>query len=254
LPERNGLKKIAPTVSGTTFGNLSFGPGGDWPSAESTEVRQSAFTVDSSGPPEGIGALSRYLQGTANRRLQPSPLSFRVNFPQSGQFIVQLSEISVGGAHVILEVNGNKIERDFPATAQQTRLQGEAGRLAIDVPAGAHTITLQNSGGDWAAIGRITLTRYAPILGAYGVANPEFAAAWLFHRENVTAQPGRESGAASGQIALSGLKPGRYRATWWDTREGKALSTRPIVVNGALQMQTLSVARDTAVFVVRETK
>lgn len=249
LASRTDLKKVVPTVSTVSFGDLSFGPGGDWGT-----VKQFDYQVTPDGPPAGSGSLSRFLQGQAHREMVAQPLSFRVDFARPGQFVVQFNEVSSGGAHIVLGRGDQKVERDFPAATAQTRPQGDAGRLAIDVPAGAHLITLQNTGADWAAIQSFTLTGYAPVLGAYGVSDASFAAAWVYHRENISSAPGRETGAATGRISLSGLRPGRYRATWWDTLRGAPISPpeRVILTQGALTLATPAISRDAGLFVTRE--
>ncbi len=246
---RTGLKKTVPDVQTPTFGDLNFGPGGDW-----GQVKQFIYDVKPGGPPSGIGALSRYLQGDSNRKLEPQPLVFEVDFARAGQFVLQIGEISTGGARVVLQSGELKAERDFPGTGTQFKPQGDAGRIALDLPAGKHRISLQNTGKDWAAINNFTLTNYAPTLGAYGVSNPDFAAAWVYNRAAINSPKGSESAPMSGEIALSGLKPGRYRATWWDTLRGAPLETPQSVTVGAapLILQTPAIARDAGLFVRSE--
>ncbi|HEX8235875.1 MAG TPA: DUF5060 domain-containing protein [Abditibacteriaceae bacterium] len=250
LAHRPALKKATLPVATAAVGSLSFGPGGDW-----GQVRQSDFVVESGGPPNGIGSLSRFLQGNANRALSPNPWIFHVRYPQAGQFILDIAQISTGGAHVTVRVDGGPVlERDFPATGQQYRPQGDTGRIAVDVPAGAHTITLNNSGGDWADVQRITLTNYSPVLGAYGLSGSDFTAAWIYHRANVVAGAADQSPPVSGRVSLPGLSPGRYRVTWWDTQEGKPLQSTLVTLAGsgqALSLDTPAVSRDVALYVTR---
>lgn len=252
LAQRDNVTPIVPALTTTQRTDLSFGAGGDW-----GPVKQNEFSVSPTGSAAGIGSLSRYVQGHANRNLGPKPLVFRVAFAQKGRFIVHLSEISKSGAHLKLAVDGQVLaERAFPATAQNARPQGEAGRLAVEVPAGAHVVSLENTGDDWAALEKFTLTDYTPILGAYALSGPDSFLAWIYHRNNLMAAPGSAMTPVSGQLAVPSLQPGRYRATWWDTLAGRVLRNDQISVSAYAtpSLATPSIGRDVALFVVPESK
>ena len=99
----------------------------------------------------------------------------------------------------------------------------------INVSAGAHTIHLTNPGTDWLKLGNITLNPYVFQLGAYAIGNSNFYAAWLWHRTNVfsaTAGP-----ALTGTVDVTGLNPGTYSATWWDTFGAGAISNFTFTVS-----------------------
>lgn len=250
LGSRLPLRQTTPAVATSTRSNLTFGPGGGWGTA-----RQDAFVVEPQGAPEGMGALPSFLQGQAHREMSPRPLSFRVHFVQPGRFVVRLDTIAKSGARVRLSVDGKLTERDFPAGAQDYAPGAGQAELAVEVPAGDHVVTLENTGSDWVSIGSFMLTDYAPALGAYGLSGAGFEAAWLFHRANVLANAGQEAAAASGQVTLADLEPGRYRATWWDTRLGIALPGAQLLRVGAsrsLALQSPAISRDVALFVVRQ--
>jgi hypothetical protein len=246
LPARDGLIKSAPVVATAQKGDLSFGPGADW-----GQQTQNEFVVLPDGPPSGIGTLPRYLQGQGNRTLGPKPLQFHVAFPQSGRFSVQLGQIAKRGAHLKLALDGAPVaERDFPASEQDYPPQGEQSRLFVEVPVGEHVVTVENTGNDWATIERFSLSNYAPGLGSFALSRPDYFAAWIYHRANVLAAPGSEAPPVAGQLMLPRLKAGFYRATWWDTRAGKALGSSDLSVGARpASLLTPSVARDVALFV-----
>ena len=104
--------------------------------------------------------------------MNPKPLTFHVNYAQPGTFSVNLSQIAKAGAHLVLKVDGATTERDFPATANDQVPVGEQATLQIAVPAGQHTITLENTGSDWVVIRNFTLSNYAPALAAMGFRQP----------------------------------------------------------------------------------
>ncbi len=249
LASRLPLRQTAPQIATSTRADLSFGPGAGWGSA-----RQDAFDVEE-GAPAGIGALPSFLQGRNHREMSPRPLQFRVHYPEPGRFVVRLEKIARAGAHLRLSVDGQPAELDFPAAQADHAPAPGQQEIAVQVGAGAHLIALENTGADWVTVQRFTLGGYSPALGAYGLSGPGFAAAWLFHRANVLAEPGRESPPASGRITLRDLEPGRYHATWWDTLKGEPLLQEPGLSVGhsrALSLETPIVSRDVALFVARQ--
>lgn len=66
---------------------------------------------------------------------------------------------------------------------------------------------------------------------------------------------GRAQGAdVKGTLVVPGLRSGDYKATWWDTYEGKPLSEHRVnVIEGQpLRLTTPTIARDAAVWITRE--
>ena len=244
-----GLQKTAPLLQTASLSDLSFGPGGGW-----NPATQSDFTVTPDGEPQGIGTLPSFLQGNGHRDMNPQPLTFRVHFARAGRFTVTIGKIAKTGAHLKLGVGDKIVEREYSPADKDYEPSPEQRELSIDVPSGAQTVSLQNTGADWAEVNRFTLSDYAPALAAYALSKPDFAAAWIYHRGNVLAQPGKESAPASGEMNLIGFAPGRYRATWWDTRAGKALSAVSVTVkaNGKVALKTPEIFRDAALFVTRD--
>lgn len=250
LATRLPLRQSSPLIATAARSDLRFGPGGGWGTA-----KQDAFTVEPNGAPEGMGALPSFLQGQTHREMSPRPLLFRVNFPAPGRFVVRLDKIARSGAHLRLAIDGQSIERDFAAAAQDYTPAAGQQEIAVEVPVGAHVVTLENTGSDWVSIGSFSLSGYSPALGAFGLSGSGYAAAWVFHRANVLAEPGRESPAAAGTITLEGLEPGSYRATWWDTQAGSPLpgaASAMVGANRALMLQLPTISRDAALFVVRQ--
>ena len=59
---------------------------------------------------------------------------------------------------------------------------------------------------------------------------------------------------ATGKVTLTGLQPGRYRVTWWDTHTGKSLDETDIRVKKEKDEATLTtppVIRDVAFYATR---
>jgi hypothetical protein len=179
--------------------------------------------------------------------MSPRPLSFHVNYSQPGQFMVSLEKVAKSGAHLRLAVDGRFTETDFPAA--ESDYNPVQKTLSVNVPAGPHTITLENDGTDWVAIHRFTLTNYSPALAGYALVGSNYVAAWVYHRANVITDE-RLAPAVSGLLTISGLKPDSYRATWMDTRTGELITVNDIAVrdSGAV-LHTPAISRDAAVFI-----
>jgi hypothetical protein len=246
---QSGLHRAAAKIESAQRSDLLFSPGGGWSTA-----RQSDFTLNGGEVPAEIAQLPSFLQGNNHREMNPVPLTFRVNFPRAGRFVVTLGRVAKLGAQVKLTMDGKAVEQTFAAADTDYDATAAQRQLAVDVPAGAHTITLQNSGADWVTINRLMLSDYAPALAVSALANSNYAAAWVYHRANIYADFGKESGTASGTLTLPVLNAGRYRVTWWDTLAGKAVRSEEMTIRRGAANSKIAippVTRDMALFVRR---
>jgi hypothetical protein len=249
LANQSGLASVTPTVESSQKGDLRFGPGGGWGNATQNE-----FVVGTTGTPAGIGAFPAYLQGQAHREMMPKPLTFQVSYTQPGTFSVTVGQIAKSGANLKVSMDGKAAEREYAAGSSDYMPKAEQETLTVDVPAGAHTLTVENTGKDWVVVRRFSFSNYAPALGALGRVGKEFAAAWVYHRGSLDAPADRELTPATGRLSLAGLQKGRYRATWWDTRAGKMLDSTDLAVADAktsVVLNTPPVTRDAALYVVK---
>ncbi len=248
LASQKNLVRFVPTVVSGQTSDLVFSPGGGWGSAT-----QSDFDLSAGNVPAGVGALPSFLQGANHRDMSPRPLTFRVNYPRAGRFSVVFDQVAKAGAHIKLAMDGKVVEQDYAPSSADYSAAPNQNSLALDVPQGTHTITLENSGTDWVTIHHFTLTDYAQALTGSALRNSLFIAAWIYHRANVYADRGKEGGTAAGTLTLPVLDAGRYQATWWDTMAGKALQSTTITMRpgASLTMAIPPVTRDVALFVRR---
>jgi hypothetical protein len=251
LINQGGLTSTSLPVETSQRAALRFGPGGGWGKATQHE-----FVVGASGAPAGIEMFPAYLQGTSKRALMPKPLTLQVNFPQAGAFVATVGQVARMGGKLVVSVDGKPTERAYPAGQADYRPKAGEETLRVEIPAGAHTITVENTGEDWLLIREFALSNYAPALTARARLGKEFAVAWVYHRANVDAESDENRTPASGRLTLTGLKPGRYTATWWDTRAGKPMGSAEVTVGkekeGAV-LTTPSILRDVALYVSKAT-
>lgn len=225
LGNQDAVARFAPHITCPQSTALVFSPGGGWSSAT-----QDTFSVGD-GAPDGIGTLPSFLQGDYHRGMTPNGFTFLVNYPAGGgTFSAQVVTIARSGAGLQIFLDNTLTNSaSWPPTGGTNDISTNF-TLSVSVPAGAHTIKLWDPGQDWVNLGNLTFDPYVPILGAYQVGNTNFAALWIWHRTNIYST--NASITVSGSFPLTGLKPGNYLGTWWDTFAGVALSNFNLTVVG----------------------
>ena len=255
LAGQNGLVGMSLPVRTSQKSDLRFGPGGGFVAASQNE-----FVVGEAGAPPGMDKFPAFLQGQAHRDLIPKPLMFQVSYAQPGKFSVRVGQISKSGGHLKLSVDGKEGvkggDRDFAGSINDHEAAATEAVVQIDIPAGAHTITIENSGRDWLTVREFAFSDYAPALAARARMGKEYVGAWIYNRGQWDASKDANLTPASGRILLTGLQPGRYRATWWDTHEGRNIDTSDLTVTKDKESATVAtppITRDVALFVTKAT-
>ena len=251
LTAQNGLMPIALPVSTSQKADLRFGPGGGYAPATQTD-----FVVGETGAPSGMDKFPSFLQGQAHHDMTPKPLTFQVSYGQPGKFAMTVGQVSKGGAHLKISVDGKAVEHDFASGDKDHPAKAGEATVQADVPAGSHAITVENTGRDWVTVREFAFSDYAPALTARARIGKDYAAAWLYHRSQWDASKDAHLTPASGRILLTGLQPGRYRATWWDTREGRSIDVSDMTISKDKESATLAtppISRDVALYVARAT-
>jgi len=243
LADQNALTKFVPQVTGGAPGPLAFSPGGGWATAT-----QSTFTVGASAP-AGIGSAPSYLQGVYHQSMTPYGYTFLVNYPQSGTFSVQVTQIASSGAGLQMFLDGS-LRTNIVFRSNTNGDTSTNFTATIPVSSGAHSLMITNNGNDWILLGNITLNPYVSGLGAYAIGTNNWQALWIWNRTNVfAATPGP---AITGTVAVAGLNPGTYAGTWWDTFGAGALSNFTFTVTGSnvpVTLATPPVLRSVALYV-----
>ena len=241
LANQSGLVSTTPEVSTPQKRTLSFGAGGGF-----GEAKQSDFVVGA-GIPSGFSEFPAFLQGENHRKMMPKPLTFAVNYAKPGTFTMAVETVAKAGAKVNLKLDGETKEtRTYPVSDKDYTPDKTASVLTLEVPAGAHKIAIESVGADWVKPASYSFSDYAPALAVFARQGKEFAAGWVV---------GSGAGTAQGNLKLVGLAPGKYRATWWDTQNGKSLSTSDVTVTKsetAVELATPPVSYDIAFYLSKE--
>jgi hypothetical protein len=239
-----------------TYGDVAIAPTqGSWQAAEYNAPR--TVKVGPDGTVEGGEHLAKVMHGTRNHPQLHNPVTFQVNYPVAGSFVVGVGAVSGhGGAGLRIGLDGRVlVDESFPDDDDSTNtLEQYNGDYAIAVPAGEHSILVQNPGNDWLHVA-YRLERYvprpAPHLRVIGLEAP--GAWWLWaqsrdstwHREMVKKSPPEPLGPTV--VSLSGMADGRYEVRWWDSWTGEVTGPEQVrAEGGALQLRLPELARDVA--------
>jgi hypothetical protein len=128
----------------------------------------------------------------------------------------------------------------------------------VQIPAGKHTITLDNIAGDWLTLGTITFTkaissRFADLV-AVGLADEsageriiwlhDAKSNWKSDRDGVTPRVLKDVELT---IPISDSLPAKVTAQWWDTRSGEVISRQVVETNAAaVKLAVPAFSRDIA--------
>ena len=191
-------------------------------------------------PLRGVGLvmIPRMLHGVRNHRDLHNPVAFAVDYADPGTFAVRVAKTSgYGGSSLILSLDGKEAKRwPFPGETE-TELTQYQGYYAIPVPAGKHTIKVDNDGNDWLQVeayrfgnygrGRVTVDRAdqavtVAVCGADGKGLPDVSA-----EVRVAGKPVPTTRQADGFLRTAALRDvfpsGRYPVTVEAWRNGKII-------------------------------
>jgi hypothetical protein len=245
---------------------LITGRHGSWSPAPFNQPRTLVCKQD--GTVEGNDQLSRLQHGVKNHPDLHNPVTFQVDYADPGQFIVRVTKVSgYGGGGLRISVDGQtKFEKLFPDTDDNHKdITAFNDDYAVAVPAGRHTIVVENPGRDWVFMD-YRLPNYArrtnPPVRVYAIAAPKALAEgptamiWVRHEDFTwySHSHGRsEWPVPTVEVTLAGVPDGRYRAELWNTFTGTAQPTGTVVVtNGRALLVVPAFEKDIALKLVRE--
>lgn len=158
--------------------------------------------------------------------------TFSVDYPQAGTFAIEADETTFDGARLEASVDGNPVAvlvlgpvnrpdhrpGNQPSADRNNRVNAT---LELPIPAGPHSIRLENTGKDWVHIHQFVLAPYAPQIAVLGKTDSDMAVLWAYRRATGQRGGGKEPEVAN--IKINGLSGGTYRVLWWDTDAGKVV-------------------------------
>lgn len=235
---KDNYKPTTATISGGNgSGNdVTASPSGDW-----GQTTDAAFTVTSSGV--SAGRLGQYLYGSEWNTQLRNPPTFTVIYPKAGQFKVKTAANTGQTPRISIYLNGN-LALDTPALVNKI--------YTIDIPAGSHSIKVDNLGTDWIRIAEYTFTGIggAPI-NTYILKSEkkDKATGWLHNRrynwqDIKTAVPPSVSNA---NFTISDMQAGSYDIKFYSCANNALLSTSTLnTVGSSLSILIPDLAWDVA--------
>ncbi|MCU0387687.1 MAG: DUF5060 domain-containing protein [Chitinophagaceae bacterium] len=236
-------KPVSGSVTGGGSSDLSISPGAGWgkPPANS-------FTINADGVmTPSASSLSTYMYGTQCKANEKNSPTFSVTYPASGEFRVRTgNDISTfcNAQRVQILLNGNEVLNNL-ATANTT--------YTIQVPAGTHTIKVDNAGGDWYTVSSYTFTNLGKPLNTYLLksADKKRVAGWVHNKRYnwIDAGPGKPAPPVitGASISVPDMANGNYEVKWFECIDGTVTQSSNIqVVNGTLTVPIPNVAWDLA--------
>jgi hypothetical protein len=191
-------------------------------------------------------ALGQFLYGSQWNTQFRSPPTFSVNYPNGGKFSVRTSTETGTMPKILISMDGS------------TKLQQEAAvntTYSIDVPAGAHTIKVDNSGTDWITVAWYNFEGLGSAVDAYVVvsANQNMAAGWALnnrYNHQYVKENGVPDPTPPSTVVVEGFQNGNYSVRWYNPLTGVLFDGAPASAqNGKLEIPLPAVYWDVAFLV-----
>ncbi|WP_198664965.1 DUF5060 domain-containing protein [Lewinella sp. IMCC34191] len=168
--------------------------------------------------------LSYYLYGSAYNTEYRSPPIFVADFPAAADFTVSTGDESGVSPGLAIYVDGQQVLTSAALVNQ---------KYTVAIPAGHHTIRVDNPGTDWISIKSYTLGRVGSRVDAYVLTtiDGQTAAGWVFnHRYNhefIAENNGPPEPVSGGEVVVPDMLPGNYLVNWYDCLTGQIIDSAP---------------------------
>ncbi len=213
------------------------------------------------------GKLPLFFFGPAKKDMA-AKLTMTVNMTGSSKLTVRVAEVS-DSARLQVWVDGKPVA-DWPFSAAPGGPDQKSNRTtdpnqqhhfatydvdrSVEIPAGRHTIAIDNIAGDWLKIGSISLAGAMPSharIRRHVLADAASGQviAWLHDVEsnwkNVDQAPRTFTGL---MLRLPVSRGGTYKVQWWDTATGQVIRTDNAAADGGfLRLNVPALTRDLAI-------
>jgi len=203
--------------------DLSLTPSLGWGGLADTDI---AITEGGTISPAGA-KLGQYLYGSQWNTEYRRPPVFTVKYPASAQFSVRTGSSTGQAPKIAIWVDGVQVLNQGAATSQT---------YTVNVPAGNHTIKVDNTGTDWITIAAYTFSGIGSALDVYALRAEDQSqmAGWVLHNRynhvqvKNSGQPNPVQGAV---LKITGLNNGAYNLRWFNCLTGALASTQTISKN-----------------------
>ena len=194
-------------------------------------IGESDISIDGNGvvTPEGA-ALGQFLYGSVWNTQYRSPPTFSVNYPSAGTFTVNTGVEAGFDAKIAIYLDGIlQLEQNAVINTS----------YSIDVPAGAHTIKVDNTGTDWITISSYTFEGLGSQVDAYVLVSEgkTLAAGWAlnnrYNHQNVMVN-GEPEPTPPSNVVVEGFMDGNYSVQWYDPLTGALYGGEEAMASGGI--------------------
>lgn len=210
-------------------GDLALSPTLGW-----SGIGEDTITIDEKGQLSPSNAnLGSFLYGSQWNTQFRSPPTFVVNYPEAGTFTVNTNAEAGIDPRIAIYVNGEQV-------IEQSANTGTS--YTIDIAAGSHTITVDNTGTDWIAIASYVFSGLGSKIDTYTLRSDDgaFVAGWLLNQEYnhiQVVEQGVPDPAVGGVLQVEDVVDGAYAVVWYDCISGELVGNESAVAeNGQLQI------------------
>lgn len=198
-------------------GDLSLIPVLSW-----AGIGEKNISIDQNGHVEpATAALGEFLYGSQWNTQYRSPPVFSVNYPQEGKFIVKTANDTGMDPKIAIWLDDELILEENAVTNST---------YSVDIPAGEHTIRVDNTGTDWITIAAYAFEGLGSQVDAYVLISEDRtrAAGWilnnLYNHANIK-DNGIPEDTPACNILIDDFEDGAYVINWYDPQTGQVVST-----------------------------
>jgi len=198
------------------------------PSLGWSGIGTASITIDNGQvQPEGA-ALGYFLYGSVWNTQFRSPPVFIVNYPAAGTFTVKTNNETGTEPVMTIYLDGAVMHQGEAATNTS---------YSIAVPAGQHTIKVDNTGTDWISIDSYIFSGLGSKIDAYVLnsSTADASAGWVLNSQynhNYIATEGIPPVVNNAMLHLEQLADATYQIQWFDCITGLVTSTQQVIVSG----------------------
>jgi len=210
----------------------------------------STFQISADGSVENNDQIPAYLYGKSKLDMKQPP-QFKINYRSDGRFLVYVDEVSDFGLLKIY-LNGKlALEKSLPLgdghgewekSVWKDEIKMYQGvynkKYGIDVPAGDHTIGVENDGQDWIKVkiyqfenSGTNTSNKIKLMGARQSPNIYL---WLrnekYQWQQLKNEKLQDLPETTSVLKIPGLAIGSYQVEWWDTYQGKIFKNEVVSV------------------------
>lgn len=261
---REGFKRISeasfafvdPSVK-SLWSDLVIGGPASWEASNANKPTTAKIGAD--GKLIIQGKIAGILHGCVNHPDLHNPLTFELNLPHPTRLRIDVSGVSGwGGAHLVCVIDGvtilDKPMPDANASSKHDTLQQYNGEYAVDVPAGAHVLKVENMGADWMLVSYVlerAERKDKPDLRLYGMRGKTLSLIWVqnaLHTYKRIHVAGRQPDPVPPTVlTIPNWPKGNYRVVFWDTYKGKKTGAQSLTVGAkGLRLRLPAIPSDLA--------